>query len=76
MAEASPVLEPFQIFPWLAEKLKLHLFEFTCTESKVTWRDFITEAFTDLADTKWQFFTHRTLYVFEVNENPLCCFRT
>ena len=35
-----------------------------------------SNAFTNLCNTKWCTFTHRTLNVFKVYENTLCCFRT
>ena len=75
-AECSPVLEPLKVGAGLAEELKLHLLELTGTERKVTGRDLVTEALTDLADTERNLLTAGTLYVLEVYEDTLCGLRT
>ena len=74
--EVSPIIKPLQIGIRLAEELKLHLLELSGTECKVTRCDLITERFTDLSDTKRDFLSGCTLYIFEVYENALCCLRT
>ena len=75
-AEASPVLEPFQISTRLAEELQLHLLKFTGTESKVTRGDLVTERLTNLANTERNFLSGSTLYVLEVYEDTLCGLRS
>ncbi len=75
-AEASPVLEPLQICTRLTEEFKLHLLKLSCTECEVTRCDLITERFTDLTDTERDLLTGSSLYVLEIYENTLCCFRT
>ena len=42
-AEASPVLKPLKICSRLAEELKLHLLELTCSEGEVTRCYLVTE---------------------------------
>ena len=76
VAEVFPVFEPFQVGVWFAEEFQLHLFKFSGTEGKVTWSNFVTEGFTYLADTEWQFFTGSTLNVCKVYKDTLCSFRT
>ena len=75
-AEASPVLEPVKIGARLAEELQLHLLELTGTEGEVTRCNLVTERFTDLTDSKWDFLSGSSLYIFKVYENSLCCFRS
>ena len=69
------ILVPFHIRSRLTEELQLHLFKFSGTENKVSRCNFITEALTDLSDTKWQLLTHGALYVFKIDKHPLCRFR-
>ena len=42
-AEFFPMRKPFKISPGFAEKFEFHLFKFTCSESEVSWCDFIAE---------------------------------
>ena len=42
-AEASPILEPFEVCSGFAEEFKFHLFKFTNTEDKVSGSDFVSE---------------------------------
>ena len=76
VASLSPVLKPFCLCSWLAEELKLHLLELSCTECKVTRCDLVTEALTNLADTKWNLLTGCTLNILEVYKNTLRSLRT
>ena len=71
-----PVGEPFKVGSWLAEEFHFHLIELTDTESEVPWGDFVTEALTGLANTKWELLSLSTLNVFEVNEDTLSGFWT
>ena len=43
---------PLFIGSWNYEELHLHLLEFTSTKDEVSWRNLITERFTNLANTK------------------------
>ena len=76
MAERTPVVKPLEVSTRLAEEFKFHLLELTHAENEVTGRDFVTERFTDLTDTKGEFLSRRTLYVYEVGENTLRRFGT
>ena len=75
-AEVTPVWIPLVVCTWLTEEFHFHLFKLSGTENEVTRGDLITEALADLANTKRQFLTHGSLYVSEVYEHALCCFRT
>ena len=72
----SPVLEPFCLSSGLAEELKLHLLELSCTDSEVSGCDLVTERLTDLADTERHFLSGCTLNVLEVYEDTLSCLGT
>ena len=56
-AEASPILKPLKICSRLAEELKLHLLELTCSEGEVTRCKHLTESLTNLSNTEWNLFT-------------------
>ena len=42
-AEASPIVEPFEVGAGLAEKFKLHLFKFAHTENEVAGGYLVSE---------------------------------
>ena len=75
-AERAPIAEPFEVGVRLAEKFKLHLFEFAHTENEVAGRDLIAEGFADLTDAERQLAARGALDVGKVDENALCCFGT
>ena len=70
-ADLFPLREPFQVCIRFAEELQLHLLKLTGTESKVSGSNLITEGFSDLGNTKWQFLSGSSLYVFKVYKNSL-----
>lgn len=75
-AELLPVCKPFKVCIRLTEKFQLHLLKLTGTEGKVSRSDLITERFTDLSDSKWNFLSGGSLYILKVYENTLRGFRT
>ena len=74
--ELFPICKPLQICSRLTEKFQFHLLKLTCTECKVTRCNLVTERFTNLGNTKWNFFTGSSLYVFEVHKNTLSSLRS
>ena len=70
-----PLLEPFHLFARTNEELHFHLFELAHAEDELTGNDLVTESLTDLSDTERYFHAAGLLYVQEVDENTLCCFR-
>ncbi len=75
-AEFLPILIPFKIRTGFTEKFQLHLFKFTGTESKIAGGNFITEGFSDLADSERNFLSGSTLNIFKVDKNTLRSFRS
>ena len=75
MAELPPVIKPVEVSTRLAEELKLHLLELSCTESEVSRSDLISEGLSDLTDTERDLLTGSTGYVLEVYEDTLGCLR-
>src|SRR5690554_5999535 len=55
--EIPPVLKPFQIRSRFAEKFQFHLFELSCSESEIARRNFVSEGFSDLTDSKGNLFS-------------------
>ena len=66
---------PLFISSWDDEELHLHLFEFAGTEDEVSWCNFITERFTDLANTKWWLLPRSLCDVIKVDKDSLSCLR-
>ena len=75
-AEASPVIEPFQIGAGLAEEFQFHLFKFTHTEYEITGSNFISERLAYLSNAERYFFTACSLDIGEVDKDTLSGFGT
>ena len=76
LAVVLPIRKPFQIGIRLTEKLQFHLFELSCTESKVSRCNLISERLSNLRNTEGQFLSRRSLHILKVHKNALCGFRT
>src|SRR3990167_3762652 len=72
-AQQFKTLLPFTFF---YEVFNFHLFKLTYAEKKFTWCNFVSKGFTDLRNTKWNFWRHGVNYVLEVYKNTLSCFGT
>src|SRR6185436_12375511 len=57
-----------------AEILHLHLFEFTGSKDKVTWRDLIAKRFADLRNAERQLAARGVQHVRKIDENALSSF--
>ena len=66
-----PVFVPFHLFARPYKKLHFHLFELSHTEYKLTCDDFISECFSYLSNTEWNFLSGSLLYVEEIDEDAL-----
>ena len=55
LCKCFPVLKPLEIRIRLAEELKFHLFELSCTECEIARSDLVTEGLADLADAERKF---------------------
>ena len=73
-AEASPIVEPFQIRAGLAEEFQLHLFKLTHTEYEITGSNFVSERLANLSNTERHFFTACSLDIGKVYKNTLSRF--
>ena len=74
--EVSPISKPFKVCARFAEEFKFHLFKFSCSENKVSWCDFVSKWFSDLANAKRHSASCWSQNIFEVCKNALCCFRS
>src|SRR6476620_1802804 len=70
-----PVLEPFHIRTGLDEELHLHLLKFTRAENEIPRRDFVSESFSDLRNSKRNFLPRGLLNIQEVHVRSLRSFR-
>src|SRR3954462_5264525 len=71
-----PVFKPFFLCAGTNKELHFHLFKFTHTKNKLTSNNFISECFTNLRNSKWNFHTCCFLHIQKVYKNSLRCFRT
>ena len=62
---------PGLVFPRLDEEFHFHLFEFPGAENKVSRRNFVAEAFSDLSNTKRRLHPRGGHHIIEVHKNSL-----
>src|SRR3989339_1403053 len=53
-----------------------HLFEFTRTENKISWSDFVAKGFTDLRHSKRNTLSACSDHVWEIHKHRLSCLRS
>ena len=71
-----PVREPLLVGTWLAEELHLHLLELAGAEYEVLGCDLVSEALSNLCDSKWNLHTGGLYDVLELSVDSLCCLRS
>ena len=71
-----PKLVKFQLCPWLAEKLHLHLLKLLHPHDELSGHNLVPKRFSCLGDTKRQLHPTGFLHVQKVDKNPLGGFRT
>src|SRR5256885_2026945 len=67
----APILVPLARRVWMAEKLDLHLLEFTRAKREIPGRDLIPKTLANLPDAKRNFHARAVGHVLEVYKNPL-----
>src|SRR5690606_11032069 len=75
-ASFFPVFVPSEFIAGFYKKLHFHLFELSHSEDELSSNDFVTESFSGLGNSEWDFHSSGFLHVQEIDKNSLCSFRT
>ena len=70
----QPLIEPFFAFRWANKELDLHLFEFTGAKGEISGVDLVSKGFSDLGDSKREFFARNLENILKLDEHGLCGF--